>query len=192
MDLFTLGYQVRCTVLKACHYGDPQKRPRFFMFKSKDTVPIPSFPARTHGPDPNHWWPYTTVKEALSHVTSNLPNMEAQITQLRHGQHGAVRLNPYTMPHQPYEQRDLNLFTTRKIDRSMSEKPPVCNLSPLSTSFMAVWQASIGWECGVCWTLNCCRAMCTPDSSPWIRRRVSSSHHVKFTFEFVASSTYTR
>ena len=37
-DLMKLGYQVRCTVLKACEYGDPQSRPRFFMFISKNNV----------------------------------------------------------------------------------------------------------------------------------------------------------
>jgi len=38
------GFQVRCTTLKACDYGDPQKRPRFFIFLSKKSVPVPSIP----------------------------------------------------------------------------------------------------------------------------------------------------
>ena len=37
-ELMKLGYQVRCTILKACDYGDSQKRPRFFMFISKENM----------------------------------------------------------------------------------------------------------------------------------------------------------
>jgi site-specific DNA-cytosine methylase len=41
MGLLRLGYQIRCTCLYACDYGDPQKRPRFFMFITKKSVPMP-------------------------------------------------------------------------------------------------------------------------------------------------------
>ena len=93
-ELMKLGYQVRCTVLKACDYGDAQKRPRFFMFVSKNNIPLPSIPAPTHG-DSNHLWPYVTVKEALSDVKGSLPNMEGRVSSVRPGQHGVVRLKPH-------------------------------------------------------------------------------------------------
>lgn len=58
---------------------------------------MPQFPAKTHGPGPNHLWPYVTVKDALSRVADNdsLPNMEGRTTTVRPGQHGVIRLNGY-------------------------------------------------------------------------------------------------
>ena len=95
-ELLRLGYQVRCTVLYACDYGDPQKRPRFFMFVSKNTVPIPSFPSATHGSDPK-LWPYVTVKDAFSRLENEdtLPNMHGKTCGSRPGQHGIARLMPH-------------------------------------------------------------------------------------------------
>ena len=79
--LLKLGYQVRCSVLKACDYGDPQGRPRVIMMIAKNNVPMPSFPAKTHGTDPD-LWPYVTVKDALSRINSDaaLPNMEGKVS----------------------------------------------------------------------------------------------------------------
>jgi len=95
-ELLKLGYQVRSTVLKACDYGDPQKRPRVIMLISKNSVPLPSIPAPTHGNETN-LWPYTTVKEVLSRVKDDdsLPNMEGRTSNVQPGQHGVVRLMPY-------------------------------------------------------------------------------------------------
>ena len=98
MEIFKLGYQVRCTVLHACDFGDPQRRPRFFMFISKNTVPLPSLPAKSHGDaNSSYLWPYVTIKEALSNVADDdtLPNLKGQTTQLQPGQHGLIRLKPY-------------------------------------------------------------------------------------------------
>ncbi|KAL7553175.1 hypothetical protein ACHAWF_017393 [Thalassiosira exigua] len=91
--LMKLGYQVRCTELEACDYGDPQKWPRVIMIVSKNAVPIPSFPAKTYGEDPS-LFPYVTVKDALSSVSGDgsLPNLEGRATLLRPGQHGSFRL----------------------------------------------------------------------------------------------------
>jgi len=97
-EVMKLGYQVRCTVLHARDYGDPQSRPRFFMFASKNSVPLPSIPPKTHGSsDEPHLWPFKTVKNALSQVkdSNSWPNMEGKKTNLRPGQHGLVRLMPY-------------------------------------------------------------------------------------------------
>lgn len=93
--LLRLGYQIRCTSLRACDYGDPQKRPRFFMFVAKNSVPMPSFPAKSHGEDSD--WNFVTVKEALSRVggDNSLPNMGGRTTSLRPGQHGHIRLMPH-------------------------------------------------------------------------------------------------
>ena len=91
--LMQLGYQVRCTVLKACDYGDPQKRPRFFMFISRRHIPMPSIPAPTHGDAP-HLWSYVTVKEALGRVNDTLPNMQGRTSSLL-PQHGVIRLKPH-------------------------------------------------------------------------------------------------
>jgi len=91
--LMQLGYQVRCTVLKACDYGDPQGRPRFFMFISKNNIPMPSIPAPTHGDAP-HLWPFVTTKEALDQVNDSLPNMQGRTLSLL-PQHGVIRLKPH-------------------------------------------------------------------------------------------------
>ena len=91
--LMQLGYQVRCTVLKACDYGDPQKRPRFFMFISKNNIPMPSIPAPTHG-DASHLWPFVTTKEALDRVNDSLPNIQGRTLSLL-PQHGVIRLKPH-------------------------------------------------------------------------------------------------
>jgi len=91
--LMQLGYQVRCTVLKACDYGDPQGRPRFFMFISRNNIPMPSIPARTHGDAP-HLWPFVTTKEALEQVNDSLPNIQGRTSSLL-PQHGVFRLKPH-------------------------------------------------------------------------------------------------
>ena len=92
--LIQLGYQVRCTVLKACDYGDPQGRPRFFMFISRNNIPMPSIPAPTHG-DGSHLWPFVTTKEALDRVNNDtLPNMQGRTSSLL-PQHGVIRLKPH-------------------------------------------------------------------------------------------------
>ena len=91
--LMQLGYQVRCTVLKACDYGDPQGRPRFFVFISRNNLPMPSIPAPTHGDDP-HLWPFVTTKEALDRVNDSLPNMQGRASSLL-PQHGVTRLKPH-------------------------------------------------------------------------------------------------
>ena len=93
-EIMKLGYQVRCTLLHACDYGDPQKRPRFFMFIAKNNVPMPSIPPPTHGTS-RGLWPYKTVKDALALVQagSSLPNLEGRTTKLKQGEHGHIKLD---------------------------------------------------------------------------------------------------
>lgn len=95
-----MGYQVRCSVLHACDYGDPQKRPRFFMFVAKNNVPIPSFPSVTHGSGPQ-LWPYVTIKDAFSRIKndSTLLNVaeRRKYSKSTPGKHGIVRLMPYDL-----------------------------------------------------------------------------------------------
>jgi len=65
------------------------------MFIAKNSVPMPSFPAKTHGP---HNWNFVTVKEALCLVKDNallLHNLEGRTTSLKPGQHGHARLMPH-------------------------------------------------------------------------------------------------
>ena len=96
-EIMKLGYQVQCTVLRACDYGDPQKRPRFFMFIAKNNVPIPLIPSVSHG-DGIDQPPYVTVKDAFSQIqvrnySPSLSNMEGRRTALQPGQHGHIRLD---------------------------------------------------------------------------------------------------
>jgi DNA (cytosine-5)-methyltransferase 1 len=99
-ELLRLGYQVRCAKLQACDYGDPQKRPRLFLFASHVSAPPPIIPPVTHGDGPN-LLPYVTVKDAVSGLENpdgtsrfDLPNMVGSTTSLRPGEHGKVRLDP--------------------------------------------------------------------------------------------------
>jgi len=96
-EIMKLGYQMRCTVLNARDYGDPQLRPRFFMFVSKNSVPLPAIPPKTHGSDDPRLWPFVTVKDALSRVKLGdpWPNMEGRVIKTKPGQHGVVRLIPH-------------------------------------------------------------------------------------------------
>jgi len=95
-ELMKLGYQVRCEPLRACSYGDPQKRPRFFIFISQKSAPPPLIPQRTHGVEQNIL-SFVTVKEALSTLQNSettLFNIDGKTTSLRPGEHGVVRLDP--------------------------------------------------------------------------------------------------
>ncbi|GFH47349.1 hypothetical protein CTEN210_03824 [Chaetoceros tenuissimus] len=92
-ELLKMGYQVRCAELQACNYGDPQKRPRFFMFISKKGVPIANIPRSKHGEDP-HLLPFFTVKQAFCDLKDDgtILNMQGKSTSVRPGMHGVVRL----------------------------------------------------------------------------------------------------
>ena len=65
------------------------------MFVAKNSVPIPSLPAKSHGNGFD--WNFVTVKQALSRTRENnsLPNMEGRTTSSRPGQHGRARLMPH-------------------------------------------------------------------------------------------------
>lgn len=97
-ELMKLGYQVRCATLKACDYGDPQKRPRFFMFISKSSAPPPLIPVKTHGDEP-HLLPFVTVKDALSGLENieegRIYNNRCKSTTVQPGNHGVIRLDAH-------------------------------------------------------------------------------------------------
>ena len=65
--------------LTACHYGDPQERPRLIIFAAKKFVRMPVRPLRTHGPG-EKLLPYVTTKRALDYLQSraaqDFPNMK--------------------------------------------------------------------------------------------------------------------
>lgn len=72
--LLELGYQVRCCKLDACNYGDPQTRPRLFLFASRHNVPLPCVPPQTHGDPESGLLPHVTVEDALRGVSDQMPN----------------------------------------------------------------------------------------------------------------------
>jgi site-specific DNA-cytosine methylase len=95
MGLIRLGYQMRCSILRACDYGDAQIRPRCVMLIAKNGVPIPTWPAKTHGLDPN-LEPFVSVEDAFRgclNDSANHPNMIGRVSNLEEGQHGVVRLH---------------------------------------------------------------------------------------------------
>lgn len=63
-EVMKLGYQVRCSCLKASDYGDPQKRPRIIVMGARSFTLLPSLPVKTHGPDSNQL-PFVTARDAL-------------------------------------------------------------------------------------------------------------------------------
>ena len=94
--LVELGYQFRTSVLRACDYGDPQKRTRFFIFATRKSLPHPVIPPKTHG-EGYDLIPFVTVKDAISHLEhtdKQYPNMVGKTTSMQPGEHGLVRLDP--------------------------------------------------------------------------------------------------
>lgn len=63
-ELLKLGYQVRCSCLRACDYGDPQKRPRIIILAARNFALLPSLPEPTHG-SKSHQLPFVTARDAL-------------------------------------------------------------------------------------------------------------------------------
>jgi DNA (cytosine-5)-methyltransferase 1 len=61
--LRNFGYSVRCSLLKACDYGDPQIRPRVFIIAVKKYIPMPNTPVPVYGHGP-----YVTCEEALREI----------------------------------------------------------------------------------------------------------------------------
>lgn len=72
-DLLRLDYQVRVCTLRASDYGDPQKRPRLFIFASDKETPLPAVPPKTHGPGLG-LIPFTAVQDALEPLLNNRTN----------------------------------------------------------------------------------------------------------------------
>ena len=50
LGLLDCGYQFRQFCAQASHFGDGQKRPRFFILASLAHIPLPNVPRATHGP----------------------------------------------------------------------------------------------------------------------------------------------
>ncbi len=96
--ILKLNYQVRVCSLKACDYGNAQKRPRFFMVISKHSVPLPNLPQKTHGKE-TYLEDYVTTRHVIGFLLDqkddpNLKNMNVKTTSVKVGQHGLVRLDP--------------------------------------------------------------------------------------------------
>ena len=64
VGLMRLGYQVRCCLLSACDFGDPQTRPRIIVFAALRCAYLPDRPPNTHGVGTSMH--YVTVEDALS------------------------------------------------------------------------------------------------------------------------------
>lgn len=67
-NLLRMKYQVRCNLLTASKYGDPQNRKRVILFASRHDVALPTMPAPTHGPD---LLPLATTKSAIYLLENN-------------------------------------------------------------------------------------------------------------------------
>lgn len=105
--LSAMDYQVRCMVLKACDYGDPQERRRVFLVAAKTFVSMPDIPRPTHGDGPNLQPfvrcanvldalqtadPVTTPNMLVCRTSTNVPGDSSGCTQLDpEGFAGAVR-----------------------------------------------------------------------------------------------------
>lgn len=61
--LISMEYQVRCVVLNAKNYGDPQSRRRFIIFAAHKYCELPRIPDVTHGAGTSR--PYNTVASAI-------------------------------------------------------------------------------------------------------------------------------
>lgn len=64
-----LGYKVEWKLLRACDYGAPTSRRRFFMIARCDGRAI-SWPVATHGPEGSGLLPYRTAAECIDWSTS--------------------------------------------------------------------------------------------------------------------------
>jgi len=75
-SLLLLGYQVRCVVLNASDYGDPQNRKRLIIFAAQDGCHLPKQPNKTHGILENNLLPTVTVEDAIGFLTESLHQNE--------------------------------------------------------------------------------------------------------------------
>jgi len=75
MGLLKKGYSFRQFVAKACDYGDPQIRPRFFIVAARHCVPLPKVPPKTHGGG-DGCEPYRTTREALRKHEGKFPRAD--------------------------------------------------------------------------------------------------------------------
>mmetsp|Transcript_14608 Transcript_14608/g.16716 ORF Transcript_14608/g.16716 Transcript_14608/m.16716 type:complete len:325 (+) Transcript_14608:340-1314(+) len=63
LKLLSMEYQLRCVVLNAMNYGDPQSRRRFIIFAARKDCELPKIPHVTHGTGTLR--PYNTVESAI-------------------------------------------------------------------------------------------------------------------------------
>ena len=113
-ELMKLGYQVRCCKLMACDYGDPQKRPRLFFFASKQHVPLPMVPPKTHGDPDCGLLPYVTVADAFRGVTETMPNSgyeasSVALPRLEADEMAPTVLGQSVKPYHPSEDRCITV-----------------------------------------------------------------------------------
>lgn len=77
-DVRKLGYEVVFGLLDAADYGAPQHRLRFIMLGSRN-FPAPALPQPTHGLGVRGLKPFSTVRQAISHL-SDAPGPGSQYT----------------------------------------------------------------------------------------------------------------
>ena len=79
LGLVEEGYKVRCSILNASDYGDPQNRRRLFLFAARQGLELPRLPRATHG-EAGHLLPRQTVRDAIGDLpqpsTSNTSEVE--------------------------------------------------------------------------------------------------------------------
>jgi len=72
--LLSMEYQVRCVVLNAMNYGDPQSRRRFIIFAARKDCELPKVPQVTHGTGTLR--PCNTVDSAIGFLSSFPPDCD--------------------------------------------------------------------------------------------------------------------
>jgi len=79
LGLIEAGYKVRCSILNASDYGDPQNRKRLVLFAARTGIELPRVPRPTHG-ESRHLLPRQTVRDAIGDLplphTSSTSEME--------------------------------------------------------------------------------------------------------------------
>ena len=116
-ELLNMGYQFRMDVLRACDFGDPQIRPRLVIIASQKHVPLPNFPAPTHGNKESGLLPYVTVSQVLEGFKSTrmMPMMGCALPASRNTIN-MFSFSNKTSWHQRCEPRDLPCSIIRRTD----------------------------------------------------------------------------
>jgi len=78
-DLLEMNYQVRCVLLNAKNYGDPQSRRRLIIFAAQKGYLLPSTPSMTHGQSIKNngvLLPFNTSESAIGFIEKIEPDYD--------------------------------------------------------------------------------------------------------------------